>query len=97
MATASTSERRKPNVTQYITQHIIPVAILAVLGWLALQFVEFKVDISGLKTGITDLRKELTKHNDESKEETVKNAVLHHRGNGVTPCNGCHDNGRIRK
>lgn len=85
----NTGRRRKPTTWQ-IVHSVTPVIVIAMLSWLALQFVDFKVAIKSLDMSVAAIQKDLLDHNLETKETVKNNSRLHHREMGVAPCNGCH-------
>jgi ABC-type phosphate transport system permease subunit len=82
---------RKPFWWQIALHATLPSIIIGLVGWIALQIVDVKQDLPLIKASVAQIHIDLNRHNRDTAEASEKNAILHHRRNGLSPCNGCHE------
>ena len=75
------SDNRKPTFFQRLNTPMTALT-LAVISWLAIQFVQIKIDIETIKQTIIF-------HDNATTLIGLKNAAVHHT-TGMLPCNSCH-------
>jgi hypothetical protein len=82
------TENRRPSFSQRINTPIT-VLVLAVISWVALQFVDLKVNMATAIEKIETIESKLIDHDEETGAVLRRNSSEHHRPN-MSPCNGCH-------
>jgi hypothetical protein len=80
--------KRKQTFSERINTPLT-VLTLAVISWIALEFVDFKVAIATIKQRIETMESKLIDHDEETGAMLRRNSSDHHRPN-MFPCNGCH-------
>jgi hypothetical protein len=83
------TERRKQTTWQVITQTILPVLIAAFMMWVGSEIVSSKVFSAKLEEKVDNIKISLDAHNRMTREDTIKNAMRHHRDQSLH-CTGCH-------
>jgi hypothetical protein len=83
------TERRKQTAWQILTQTIMPILIAAFMMWVGSEVVGLKVSFGRLEEVVDNVKTSLDAHNQATKDDTIKNAMRHHR-DPVLHCTGCH-------
>lgn len=68
---------------------LMPLTLLAMMGWIALTIVDNQKDLVAMRIRLAAIDNSVQTWMDKDAKKSTTSALLHHSAN-VSPCNGCH-------